>query len=119
MAAVRISITSWRGIIPSITTTPWRVRRSSAINSFTSCASSAVSGAPTHSTSWTSSGNRSAARSRWGTPFWRVMRPTNATEGLSGSIPYFSSAAVPVCGVQTCVSMPLWTVCTFAGSTSG
>ncbi len=48
---------------------------------------SGVSGAPAHSTSWTSAGRRSAARSRYGRPFWRVIRPTNTTEGRSGSSP--------------------------------
>ena len=52
-----------------------------------------VSGAPAHSTSCTSGGSSSAARSRYGRPFCRVMRPTKTTDGLDGSIPSSARSA--------------------------
>ena len=55
---------------------------------------------------------RRAARSRWGTPFWRVIRPTKTTDGRRGSTPRRSTTSVPGSGRYSSVSMPLCTTCT-------
>ncbi len=72
-----------------------------------SAPSSGVSGEPAQSTSWASGANSRAASQRYVTPFWRVMRPTNTTLGLSGSMPYFSSTPVPGSGAYSSASIPL------------
>ena len=73
--------------IPDSQMTPERVLRSSSTSPATSAPSSGVSGAPAHSTSWTSGSRWAAARSSTGTPFCRVIRPTNTTDGRLGSTP--------------------------------
>ena len=57
------------------------------MSSVTSAAISGVSGAPAQSTNWACGSTWRAARSRCGTPFWRVMRPTKTTIGRAGSMP--------------------------------
>ena len=50
---------------------------------------------PAHSTSWAAGSNRAAARSRCWTPFWRVIRPTNTTDGRPGRRRSRASTSVP------------------------
>ena len=89
----------------------------------TSAMISGVSGAPAHSTSWTSGGSSAAARSRYGRPFCRVIRPTKTTAGRSGSMPCRARAAASAPASsesgrrQPDRSMPLCTTCTRSGST--
>ena len=66
-----------------------------------------MSGEPAHSTSCASGANCLTASSRYTTPFWRVIRPTNTTDGLAGSMPYFSSTSVLGSGLYSSVSIPL------------
>ena len=72
-----------------------------------SSAISGVSGAPAHSTSWAAGSIAAAASSRWASPFWRVMRPTNTTVGAAGSTPWRSRTSVPGSGRYSSASMPL------------
>ena len=75
-------MTSGRGSICSIqTTSPAPARPARPPARSTSAASSGVSGAPAHSTSCTPAGSVRAARSRCGSPFCRVIRPTKMTYG--------------------------------------
>ena len=87
VAWLRTWMSSLRGSIRSISTTPLRWLCSSSIRRAVSAASSGVSAAPRQRTSWTSAGSFAAARSRYGTPFCRVFRPTKTTLGRSGSMP--------------------------------
>ena len=48
------------------------------------------------------------ALTRWMIPFWRVIRPTKSTNGLSGSISYFFSTARLGVGLYWFRSIPLW-----------
>ena len=48
-----------------------------------------------------------AARSRYGMPFWRVMRPTKVTDGRSGSRPSERARSGSRFGFQSVRSMPL------------
>ena len=80
-------MTSRFSSIFSIQTMPPRSWRTRSTLAETSRPSSGVSGAPAQRTSWAAGSRARAASSRWGTPFWRVMRPTKITEGRSGSTP--------------------------------
>ncbi len=80
---------------------------------------SGVSGAPAHSTTCTSGGSSAQARRNSGSPFCRVIRPTKTTDGRSGSTPSSRTRSGFTIGVQSSVSMPLWTTCTRAGSIAG
>ena len=61
----------------------------------TSALISGVSGAPANRTTWTSGGSEAHARSRWGQPFCRVIRPTKTTDGFAGSTPAGQHLVVP------------------------
>ena len=71
-----------------------------------------VSGAPAHSTSWTSGIEPVGAATRCGHPFCRVIRPTNATIGRPGRRPAGSAPNrrdPVVAGCHTPVSIPFLT----------
>ena len=69
------------------------------MSAVTSAAISGVSGAPAARTSCASGSICSAARRRCATPFWRVIRPTNTTDGRPGSTPWRSSTSVRAVGL--------------------
>ena len=123
VAADRISMTSSRGSMSRSQKTPSRAALSSATSDSISAAISGVSGAPAHNTNWASGWKSRAARTRCGTPFCRVIRPTNATIGRSGSTPWRrsteSSPENVSTGAHTAVSMPLRITWMRPGSTSG
>ncbi len=119
VAWVRIWTTSALGSISEIQTTPALLSRSPSTSPATSAAISGVSGAPAQSTSWASGAKDRAARSRWTSPFCRVMRPTKTTYGLAGSMPCASRTPVPGSGAYSPVSMPLWITVTRPGAISG
>src|SRR6478609_11987274 len=122
VAAESISRILLIGSISRTQNTPVRARASSWTAPVTSAAISVVSGAPTHNTSWMSGVNRCAAAIRCGTPFWRVILPTNATIGRVVSTPSSARTDSPGsggAGYQTSVSIPLRTICTRFGSNDG
>ncbi len=103
-AAERISRICSVGSISCTQNTPSRGSASSATASAISAAISGVSGAPAHSTSWMSGIEVAVPRrARCRTPFCRVIRPTNAAIGRSGSTPSSASTdprpSAPVAGM--------------------
>jgi hypothetical protein len=116
-------VSSWtisgRGSMSGIQITPSRSLRSPATSDDTSASSWGVSAAPAHSTSCANGSSAAAARSSTGSPFCRVMRPTNNTYGLSGCTPCFDSAATPGSGAYSEVSMPLRITVIRSGAISG
>ena len=72
-------MTSGLGSISGIQITPDLFARRPSTSSVTSASCSGVSAAPASSTSCASGISPEAARSRTGTPFCRVIRPTNIT----------------------------------------
>ena len=119
MAALSSAITSGRGSMSRIQTTPVRVVARASTRATTSASISGVSGAPAHSTIWTSGGSCATERRKCGRPFCRVIRPTKTTEGRSGSTPSSRTRAGAWIGAQSAVSMPLCTTCTRSGSIAG
>lgn len=78
-AWVRSCTTSGRGSMSGIQKTPARSALSVPCSDRNSASISGVSGAPAHSTNCARGSSARAARSRWGTPFCRVTRPTKTT----------------------------------------
>ena len=96
---------------PEASAVSWSARTSPAI--------SGVSEVPATSTSWARRSICAAARRRWESPFWRVIRPTKTTSGRPGSMPRRSRAASPRSGRYSSASIPLWMTWTRPGSTAG
>jgi hypothetical protein len=92
-------VSSWmisrRGSMSGIQITPSRDACKPETSEDTSASSSGVSAAPAQSTSCADGSSRAAARSSTGTPFCRVIRPTNRTNGRPGSTPCRTSAETP------------------------
>ena len=87
VACVNSWMTSRCGSISGSQITPDRSAFSPATSPATSSASSAVSGWPAQSTSCAAGSSCCAALSSTGSPFCRVIRPTNTTHGRPGSTP--------------------------------
>jgi len=112
-------MTSSLASISGIQITPVRAACRLVTSAVTSAASSGVSGCPAHSTSCASGGRLAAARSRTGTPFCRVIRPTKITIGRDGSTPNRCRTPVLSFGAYSRVSIPFRMTRIRSGSTAG